>query len=477
MSAGDNIGASPLLSGLSHDEPTIEALNAAGLDVSAVGNHEFDEGWRELLRMQGGGCHPVDGCSGTMPFGGARFQYLAANVEFDAHGTAPAALPSALPGYAIRDIGGVKIGFIGMTLHDTPHMVTAEGIRGLTFADEAATAARLVPILQRQGVHTIVLLIHQGGAQADETDIDECRSFSGAIVDVVTKLPDDIGVVVSGHTHRAYNCTIAGRLVTSAASYGRVITAIDLSIEPDGGRLISKSAHNVVVTRDVPRDTKVSDILERFRPRYEVLAHRVIGRIAGTIPRRANGSGESPLGDLLADAQLEQARRTVGKDVAVAFMNPGGMRADLVAGSGSSSEVTYEQAYAVQPFGNRVVVKTMTGEMIRRLLEQQFTRDGRPRLMLQVSDGSSYAYDLRKPPGQRVNLQTLAIGGAVVRSDVSYRVAMNGFLADGGDGFSVFTEGVQPADAGVDLAALEQYFAARPLVSPPTASRMTRTDQ
>ena len=378
------------------------------------------------------------------------------------------------PPYEITTIGGVKIAFVGMTLKGTPSIVSPAGIKHLTFDDEDATAARLVPEIERQGVHAIVLLIHQGGAQAQDGDPDACTSFSGDIVNVVTKLPEAIGVVVSGHTHRAYNCTIAGRLVTSASSFGRVITTIDLAIDPATDRIVSKSAKNVIVTRDVPKDPTETAIIEHYRPFYTTLAHRVIGTITATISRRASTAGEQPLGDVIADSQLALAKAQAGSDVLAAFMNTGGIRADLNATGATPSDVTYEAAYTVQPFGNHIIVKTMTGDMIRRLLEQQFTAAGAARNVLQVSAGFSYHCDLTKSPGQRVDVQTITIGGKTWRANDTYRVAMNEFLANGGDGFSVFTEGTDAVDTGVDVDALEQYFMAHSPIAPPAPTRIVR---
>ena len=482
VSAGDNISASPLLSGLFHDEPAIEAMNAAGLEVSTVGNHEFDKGWAELRRMQRGGCHPADGCVDATRFAGARFQYLAANVRVDTSQIDPQALAASgwpdakgqttlFPAFTIRTIGGVKIAFIGETLKDTPGVVLPSGIRGLAFADEADTANALVPEIERQGAHTIVLLIHQGGAQGAGETVDGCSQFSGAILDVVSRLSPEIRTVVSGHTHRAYNCTIGERLVTSAASFGRVITDIDLAIDPATGRLLSQAARNVVVTRDVAKDPAESAILARYRPYYATAAHRVIGAITETISRRPDASGESALGDLIADAQLETARRVAGPDVAAAIMNDGGIRADLVAnGTGPTSAVTYEALYTAQPFGNVVQVKTMTGDEIRRVLEQQF--DGPDRGLLQISATLAYRYDRGRPSGQRVDPSSIRIGGEPIELSRSYRIAMNEFLAGGGDGFSVLAAKPVEVSCGTDLDALVAYIGAHSPVAPPQRQRV-----
>lgn len=483
VSAGDNISASPLLSGLFHDEPAIDAMNAAGLDVASVGNHEFDKGWAELRRMQRGGCSPTDGCVDATPFAGARFEYLSANVRLNADQVDPAALAASgwpdakgettlFPAYTIRTVGGVKIGFIGETLKDTAGVVLPSGIRGLSFEDEADAANALVPEIERQGAHTIVLLIHQGGAQGAGETVDGCSQFTGAILDVVPRLSPDISVVVSGHTHRAYNCTIGGRLLTSAASFGRVITDIDLEIDSATGQLLSKQARNVVVTRDVPQDPAESAIIARYRPYYATAARRVIGAITATIARRPNAAGESALGDLIADAQLEAARRVAGPDIAAAIMNDGGIRADLVAGgAGPTSAITYEALYTAQPFGNAIQVKSITGEELRRALEQQF--EGPDRGLLQISSTLTYRYDRTRPAGQRVEAGSIRIGGAPVDPSRSYRIAMNEFIAGGGDGFAALAPKPVEVSCGTDLDALVAYISAHSPIAAPRGNRIS----
>ena len=485
VSAGDNIGASPLLSGLFHDDPTIEALNTAGLQVSSVGNHEFDEGWAELLRMQRGGCHPDDGCPDTLPFAGARFQYLGANVGFDPRRAEPALLKRAgwpgrggpatlLPPYVVETIGGVKIAFIGETLRETQHMAMPSGIRPITFQDEPAVINRLASTLERQCVHASVALIHQGGVQTPDQDVNGCAGFTGPIVDIVRTLPPAFAVVLSGHTHRAYNCTIGGTVVTSASSYGRVITQLDLAIDPVTDRVVSKTAHNVIVTRDVPKDPAESAIIARYTPLYAKLAHRVVGHISGTITRYTNEAGESALGDLIADAQLEAARRVAGPDVAVAFTNTGGIRADLASGAADGS-ITYEDAFDVQPFGNQILVRTMTGARLLRVLEQQFNVPGTLHV-LQVSNGFTYRYSGSKSAPRRVDPASVTLNGRRLRLNGTYKVAMNEYLADGGDGFTAFAAGTGQVDCGSDIDALASYLSARSRVTPPAPARIMRDD-
>ena len=367
VAAGDLIGASPLLSAAFHDEPTIEALGLAGLDYASVGNHEFDEGSAELLRIQNGGCHPVDGCADGTPYEGADFQYLSANAFVTATGR------PLLEPYAIHEVGGVRIGFIGMTLEGTEQIVSQQGVAGLDFADEVETANRYAAELQRQGVKSIVVLLHEGGVQSgpDAWNVDQCNGLTGPIVDIATGMSDAIDVVVSGHTHQAYNCLVDGKVVTSASSNGRLVTDIDLQINSRSGDVIRERTRvdNVVVTRDVVRDPAQSELIARYKAVLGPIAGEVVGEAVVTLTRAREtlfpgAQGESTLGNVIADAQLAATDDEEG--AVAAFMNPGGVRADLQAG-----EVTYEEAFNVQPFANNLVTLDLTGAQLQSLLEQQ----------------------------------------------------------------------------------------------------------
>jgi 5'-nucleotidase len=476
VSAGDTIGASPLLSGMFHDEPAIEALNAMGLAVSSVGNHEFDDGWRELLRMQNGGCHPVDGCPDNTPFTGATFQYLAANVTFDRRKSDRSG--SVLPPYVIKEVGGVPIGFIGLTLRSTPQLVLRSGIEELRFEPEAATANTWVRALKKVNVEAIVVLIHEGGVPARD-DHNACAGVSGPIVDIVDDMSDDVDVVISGHTHRAYNCFIDGRVVTSAAAFGRVVTAIDLHIDRRTGDVTSKSARNVIVTRDVPRDLAQTALIEHYRPFYATVANKIVGTLGADMRRTPTFAGESALGDMLADVALEAARRVHGAGAEIAFMNPGGIRADFArdqAGTDAVRPITYAEASTVLPFRNRIVSQTMTGEAIKQVLEQQFDNiaPGEDR-MLQISDGFSYTYDRTAPKSRRVIPNSITIGGRPLVPRQRYRVALNEFIAAGGDNFSAFTRATDVVTLGMDLDALLEYLEVHSPIRPGRVDRITRT--
>ena len=462
VAAGDLIGASPLLSAAFHDEPTIEALGLTGLDLASVGNHEFDEGADELLRMQNGGCHPQDGCADpARPYEGAAFQYLSANAFVTATGE------PLLPPYAVRDVQGVRIGFIGMTLEGTPDIVTQSGITGLEFRDEAETANRYAAELQQQGVQAIVVLLHEGGAQAGG-GINDCVNLTGPIVDIVPRFSDAIDVVVSGHTHQAYNCVLDGRVVTSASSFGRLVTDIDLRIDPATGDVIDARARNIVVARDVAPDAAQKELIGRYRTLLGPVATEEVGETSAAITRAGGASGETPLGNLIADAQL---RATDDEQGAVAaFMNPGGVRADLDAGP-----VTYEEAFTVQPFGNYLTTLDLTGAQLDCLLEQQFVTER----TLQPSGTVRYTVRQAGTPGTAADpcagtkVEDIVIGGVAVDPAATYRITVNSFLADGGDGFSVLTRATNEVVGGPDLDALVSYFGANRPTAPPATDRIT----
>ncbi|MGW3794353.1 bifunctional metallophosphatase/5'-nucleotidase [Micromonospora arida] len=471
VAAGDLIGASPLLSAAFHDEPTIEALSMAGLDYASVGNHEFDEGAAELLRIQNGGCHPVDGCADGTPYRGAGFKYLSANAFKTATGK-----PLMAP-YAIHKVQGVKVGFIGMTLEGTPQIVSQQGVAGLTFADEADTANRYARELRRKGVETIVVLLHEGGTQAATGGINDCVGMTGPIVDITNRMDPSIDVVVSGHTHQAYNCDINGKLVTSASSFGRLVTDIDLKIDRRSGDVLSASANNVVVTRDVAKDPKQTALIDRYKTVLGPVADRQVGETTTAITKTqetlfGTTLGESPLGNLIADAQL--AATDDEQNAVAAFMNPGGVRADLNAGP-----VTYEEAFTVQPFANNLVTLDLTGAQLYCVLEQQFVtgRTLYPSATVgYVVDPNGTTGTVADPcAGTRVVRGSLTLGGTTVDTAATYRVTVNNFLAGGGDGFSALTGGTNLVTGQIDLDAFVDYLTAQSPVSAPTLDRIRTT--
>ena len=481
VSAGDLIGASPLLSALFHDEPTIEAMNQIGLDLNAVGNHEFDEGSDELLRMQNGGCHPVDGCQDGTGFGGAEFRFLAANVVRESNGR------TLFRPYSIKRFNGVKVGFIGMTLEGTPDIVSPAGVAGLDFLDEAETANRYARELRRRhGVRAVVVLLHQGGVQTPPFGINDCNGISGEIVDIVERTTQRVDLFITGHTHSAYNCVIDGRPVTSASSFGRLFTDIDVTLNRRSRDVVEVSANNQIVTQNVFRATDISDLIARYTTIAAPLRDRVIGRIAADITRAADDSGENAAGNLIADAQLAATSAPDTGAAVAAFMNPGGVRSDFTfvqSGTEGDGNVTYGEAFTVQPFGNSLVTLTLTGAQVLEMLKQQWCTQDFARVLL-PSAGVSYTYSLSAATallgqpceGAANPVSNLTIGGVAVDPAASYRITVNSFLAEGGDKFTVLAAGTDRLGGAVDTDALEDYISpslSGAPVAPPALDRIS----
>ncbi|TQK45497.1 5'-nucleotidase [Streptomyces sp. SLBN-118] len=482
--AGDMIGASPLLSGLFHDEPTIEALNKLKLDVTSVGNHEFDEGAAELARMQNGGCHKTDGCyeQGTT-FEGADFPYLAANVTKEKTGK------PLLDPYFIWKKNGVKIGFIGVTLEGTPNVVTAEGVKGLKFGDEIETINKYTKVLERKGVKSIVALIHEGGLPASSSYNYNCDSpgpgngVSGPIVEIAKKVSPQVDALVTGHTHQAYACTIPDpsgrpRTVTSAASFGKLYTDTTLTYDRRTGDIVrtAVASANHVVTRDVPKAEDMTALIQRWNKLAAPIASRPVGYISADIENPSDAA-EKPLGDLIADAQMEGLAPADKGGAQIAFMNPGGIRAGLVhqaSGSEGDGVVTYGEAFTVQPFTNMMNVVDLTGEQLITALKQQVSgaNQAAPKI-LQVSKGFTYTLDLTKTGADRIVDSSVKLNGEAIDPAKTYRVAMNEFLAGGGDGFPVLKEHKNKLVGASDLEILIAYLAAHSSASAPLAPPAT----
>jgi 5'-nucleotidase len=478
VGAGDMVGASPLISGLFLDEPSIEVLDEVGLELTSVGNHEFDRGVAELLRKQHGGCASTDvlaSCKAGHPFTGAHFQYLAANVVERANGE------PILPAYAVRRFGGQPIAFIGVTLKGTGRIVAPSGIESVEFRDEADTVNALVERLRAEGIHSFVLLIHQGGTTADPWKTMECDHFEGEILPILERLDPDVSLVVSGHTHQAYVCSYRGFLVTSAASYSRLVTDIDLAIDARSGRIVEKTATNHVVAGPsepgaasghaypaLAPDPAVALLVRHYEELSRPLAGRPVGRITEALSRQGGRTGESPLGDVIADAQWAATQASAGAQLA--FTNPGGIRTDLAFQEGGI--VSYGAVFAAQPFGNTLVTETLTGAQIKAILEEQWVAHPERPVVLQVSDSFRYAYDLRRPPGERIVADSMTLAGAPLSPDGHYRVTINSFLAAGGDGFVELTNGAGRVVGILDADALEAYLAAHAPLAAPASGRI-----
>ena len=466
VAAGDLIGASPFLSAMFHDEPTIESLSMMGLAIASVGNHEFDEGKDELLRMQNGGCHPVEHCLGPHPFAGAKFHYLAASTVDKSTGK------TVFPAYEIREFEGIPIAFIGLTLKGTATIVSPPGIAGLEFRDEAETVNALVPELKARGVEAIVVLIHEGGYPTG--DYNECPSISGAIVDIVKKFDRAVDVVISGHTHQPYVCEIDGRLVTSGDKYGTLVTTIDLKLDRATRDIISARADNVIVRIGAyARDPEQTALLESYDKLAAPLANRPAGAVTEALSHAPNHAGESKLGDLIADAQLAATQAEANGGAVIAFTNPGGIRTDI--GRKEDGTVSYADLFASQPFRNQLVTLTLTGLQIKNVLEQQWRDPTLPRI-LQVSSSFRYTWDASKPYGDHVLADSMALNGKPIDPATSYRVTVNNYLSVGGDGFSLLKEGIAPLVGVYDIDALYGYFRSNSPISPATAPRITRVN-
>jgi 5'-nucleotidase len=492
VSAGDMIGASPLTSALFLDEPTIEAVNAMGIDFNAVGNHEFDKGTAELQRMRNGGCEKhtrLDPCQVNRQFSGANFEFLAANVKQENNQT-------LFPAYGVKTFQQgqhtVKVGFVGMTLKATPNLVTPEGIKGLRFEDEANTANALVPLLKAQGVSALVLVIHEGGLIQGSHNDATCPGLSGDIVSVLNKLDTAYDVVVSGHTHRAYACQFQHInpakpfLLTSAGQYGTLLTHIQLSIDPLSQKVLTKSAHNTIVQSEsftntagvqvqvestLPsfiKEPAVEKIVNEYRLASQIQVLKVVSHLPHSFTRTSSASGESELGNLIADAQWHSTSTEARGQSDFALMNPGGVRADLNIPLGGGT-VNFGQLFKVQPFGNTLVVKRMTGRQVKELLEHQFVNMARPRVLF-PSDNLRYEVDLKQSLGQRV--LNIRIRQQPIEMNQSYNVTMNSFLASGGDGFQQFNEAPTIAGGELDVDALSDYLRKNPGIKMPTLQRI-----
>jgi 5'-nucleotidase len=493
VSAGDVIGATPLISGIFHDEPTIEAMNLMGLDYNGVGNHEFDEGIPELLRMQNGGCHPVEGCFAGDGFAGADFEFLAANVTYKSNGR------TIFPGYSIHHFPGVKVGIIGMTLEGTPSVVTQEAIADVNFHDEADTVNAIVSRLKRQNVETFIVLLHEGGStnQAlNETTVDTCGNPSGAIVDVIQRMDREIDLVVTGHTNWALNCPDfagTGIMVTGAGSIGRVVTDVDLTISKKTKDVVSATMDNVIVCNGLPfpagpppvfppcpnikpaaNHADVTALIHKYGEIAAPIENQIIGFANAALTRAGNAAGESSLGDIIADAQLwatsDGALPTFqGAPAQIAFMNAGGIRRDINAG-----DITYGEAFEVQPFANVLTTMDMTGQQILDVLQQQFTGSPLGIGILQISDGLTYTRTSAGAAGQAGDLLSdVRLDGVPINPAAIYRVTVNNFLAGGGDNYTVFAQGTNRYVGEIDLEAFRRYLETFTPTNPGPQNRIT----
>ncbi|MFC9550788.1 bifunctional metallophosphatase/5'-nucleotidase [Rhodococcus sp. NPDC056960] len=468
-SVGDNWGSSALESAMFHDEPTVQLLNRMGVDASAIGNHELDEGYAEFRRMQTGGCHPVDGCRFGDTFEGARFPLLAANMEFE--NGAPATLP-----FTVDYVEGIPVGVIATMPADTARMVTSEGVGGLRFTDELAAVDRTADLLDFFGVRAIALLMHRGAEPVADNGPNSCEVTSGPARDLALRASPKVDVIFTADSHQQYNCSFPDpmgnpRVMMQGASHGRIISVVDVTIDRTTRDILRDraSSFNQVVTHDIPPDPGIQALADDAARRASEVGGARVASLVGDLTRDANGSGESTLGNVVADAQLAAGS---GHGAQVALTNPGGLRDDLLPGPDGA--VTYGQAYAAQPFGNTLEVLTVTGATLKSALEQQFQPRGDGTISERIlAPSSSLTYTMNRSAIVGERISDLRVNGAAVTPENIYRVAVNKFLADGGDGFDAFRSRTEAVHAGCDLDAFTAYLGARSPVAPPTTDRIT----
>jgi 5'-nucleotidase len=423
--------------------------------------------------MQNGGCHPVDGCADGDGFEGADFDFLAANVTYKDSGE------TIFPPYAIHKFKGAKVAFVGMTLEGTPLIVSPDGIASVDFLDEAESVNALVPVLKEQGIETIIVLLHEGGTigasgngAGDVNAINSCNNPTGALPPIVEAMNDEIDIVITGHTNWAVNCVIDGKVVTGAASQGRLVTDIDFKVSRSTKDVLGPiSVNNRIVTQTVPKAADLTSLIAEYNVVAAPIAAVVVGNTTVALDRTTAPNGETSLGRLIADAQLESAAGAGGQ---IAFMNPGGIRANLDAG-----DITHGEAFAVQPFSNIVTTKSFTGAQIEMILEQQFVTSagGTRQLILPTSAGFTYTWDAAPAAvGNRIDPATMKLNGVTIDPAATYRVTANNFLSSGGDDFPAFNLGTNNTTGLDDLVALENYLGAHNPYTPPTDVRISRVN-
>lgn len=464
---GDIIGASPVDSSLLRDEPTLLAMNKLGMRLSALGNHEFDQGLKELQRLQNGGCDSNDmvkACKFQNPYPGAGFKYIGANVLNQTTGK------TVFEPYQILDLGGAKIAFVSSVTKTTPNIVSPDGVAGLSFTDEADAINKWIPEIKEKGADAIVALIHEG---AENTD---CAALSGAIVDITKRLDKAVNVVMSAHSHKEYNCQVDGRTVIQGDFYGHMLQRVDLTVTPSTGKVEVQAANVLMDTRTLTKNAEMTSIVSKAADLTKTIKQVAVGTLASDkITQLGNAAGESALGDVIADAMLAATR---AQGTQIAFMNPGGIRADLIA-SAAGNTVTFGDLYAVHPFGNTLTVMDLTGTQIKALLEEQFDNNGiagKTRI-LQVSNGFSYSYDATAAKGSRVDASSLKLSGEPLDPAKTYRIVTNSFLAGGGDAFATFKSGTNVMQLLnlIDVDVLGNYVKANAGLVGGPQNRITKT--
>ena len=501
LSAGDLIGASPLVSTLFRHESTVEVMNHIGLEADALGNHEFDAGVAELKRIGRGGCaatapeSPVSSCAlGT--YAGARFPLLSANV-LDARGR------HVFAPYVIKRYAGIRVGVIGAVTRSTPSIVVPSGVAGLRFIDEAEAVNRAARRLRAQGVKAIVAVFHEGGElgtpqQRGDWNDTRCPGAHGPIFDIAKRLSPDVGVIFSAHTHQGYRCEVDGRIIIQGTSYGRGVSVVDMALDPTTRRFVPALTRSINlpvlnertdpalrerlaaalpapygdVLRSTQPDAAVAAQVARYAAVAAPRAARPVGQINGTFTRSGSRT-DSAAGRLIADAQLAATRGAQAGAAQIAFMNPGGIRSDLECQGTPPCTVTFGQAFTMQPFGNSLMVMSLSGAQVKALLESQQKPAATEPMFLQPSEGLTYTWQADAPAGERV--QDLRLHSEALVPTQTYRVTVNSFLAEGGDGFVLLKEGTARLGGGQDVDALVAYLGASPPREPSAQARISRT--
>ena len=437
VNGGDNVGASPPASALLQDQPAIDFFNRLGMDVGTIGNHEFDEGLEEMLRLYNGGKHPKVG-----DWKGANFPTTVANVVYKSNNK------PIFPPYYIANVDGARVGFIGVVLKDTPTIVIESATKDVLFLDEVESVNKYVKELQGKGVKTIIVLAHQGGSQDAATG-----KVTGPIVSMTEGFDDEVDVVITGHTHTLVNATIDGKLVVQALSYSQAFDEVDLVIDRAKRDVVSKKG-NVVVTyaEGVTPDAEIDKMVKDYEAQTAAKVNEVIGTASKRLSGDQNPAGESDLGNLIADAQRAQM------GTQFAFMNPGGIRAPIEAG-----EVTWGELFTVQPFSNDVVKMTLTGDQIYTLLNQQWQTnpDGTRRTRFLQISGLSYTWNDSLEWGNKV-VEVRGADGKALDKAAEYSLTVNSFLSTGGDSFTILRSGKNKVVGPDDLTALINYIKSLP---------------
>ncbi len=450
VAAGDLVGASPQMSSLLKDEPTLSALGELGLDVSALGNHDLDAGLPELLRKTRGECATA-GCAWP-EFKGASFPYLAANMFETESGK------RVLPSHIIKDVGGFRIAFVGAVTRDVPKVIIPKSIVGLRFADEADTLNALVPELRAAGAQVLVAIMHEGamfeGAANDPSYA--CTGLKGRGVDIAKRLDPAYAIIISGHTHQAYTCKIDGRLMVQAGSFGGWLTESRLTLDANGAVLDAQAVNHPVLQGIYAPNPAFVALVQRAAALTTAARNKPVANLTRGATRTATAPfGDSSLGNLVADAHLAYAKKRGAVDMGMT--NSGGIRADLTVEPGRT--VTLSDLFAIQPFGNDLITLTVTGAQLREMIRRQLPK--RPgAAVLQVSNNLRYQWS--QAEGADAVLESITFEGKSLDMARDYRVVVNTFMAEGGNDLNVFKQGRDRLTVGPDIDAFEEWLRENP---------------